>query len=459
MKFLFYILMFSPIYLIGQCLTGDCENGWGIYKFENAVYEGQWKNNMFHGDGSLRWSDGAFYSGSFKFNLRDGQGVFTFNGDKYEGEYKENEKSGEGTYTYNNGNIYVGQWKSNKLDGEGSFTWANGDKYVGEYKDDLRHGRGTMTYFNRDIYTLSGIGDLFAQIPEYSNIDTLTYKKYEGGFENNRFNGEGVLTFEEGITWIGYFAKNDFSMGCVSGDCKNGFGYWIALWTDLYVGEFKDGERHGKGTYTWGPLSEENFDTEYKHLARLGSQYVGDWEKNREHGVGVHTYNDGSMYEGEYQNASRHGKGIFVSAEKDYEGIGVSLSSNIDSDYVVITKVYKGFPAEKAGLIEGDKIIELHGESAIGKTTQELISIIKGTVNTEINILIERNGKNITFRFNREKVKLPSYTYTGEYKDGKWDGTGIYIDHFGEKRQGLFEDNKFISGECWDQDGNEIECP
>ena len=365
--------------------------------------------------------------------------------------------------------MVVGQCISGDCEnGTGIYLYANGDKYAGEWKDGKRHGQGIITWGNnkQKIYLsklnnapafIYGAG--FGDFPEYSNLKILNCSKYEGEFRDNQQDGYGVLTFEEGMTWTGLFNEDRLSMGCISGDCEDDYGVYLMLWTDLYVGKFKDGQRHGKGTYTWGPVSEKYYSPDMKHLASVGSQYVGDWENNRRNGIGVQTSNDGSRYEGEYRNHQKNGKGIYVSAELDYEGIGALLSSNIDSNYVVITKVYRGFPSEKAGLIEGDKILEVNGKNAKDKTTQELISILKGTTNSEINILIERNGNNLTFRFNREKVKLPSYTYTGEFKDDKRHGQGIYISRFGEKYQGLFEENKFISGECWDEDENKIECP
>jgi len=492
MKKLLILLLFLPLIGLGQCIEGDCENGFGTYTYANGdKYVGEWKNGMHEGKGTMKWVDGFKYEGDFENGLRHGKGVFTSpSGDKYVGEYRFNMKNGFGSYFYNNGAYYEGEWKDNmqngqgkltltngvryvgelkddKRDGQGTITYATGDKYEGEWKDDMMHGRGVYTFSSDDIEKKlrkerqwsSKADHLFVDIPEYSGLDKLTYKRYEGEFVNGKFDGtDGILTFEEGIIWTGMFTRGKFQMGCISGDCENGFGVYLLLWVDLYVGEFKDGVRYGKGTYTWGPVSEENYEPGYKHLASVGSQYVGDWENNRMHGVGVYTSNDGSKYEGEYRNHVRNGKGVYVSSEADFEGIGAELSSNIDSNYVVITKVYKGLPSEKAGLIEGDKILEVNGETAKGKTTQELIYVLRGTANTEVNILIERNGNNLTFRINREKMKVPSYKYTGEWKEGKWHGQGIYIGRFGEKRQGLFEEGKFITGECWDEDGNEIEC-
>ena len=51
------------------------------------------------------------------------------------------------------------------------------------------------------------------------------------------------------------FSFSAFAAECVSGDCVNGYGTYIStigeFAGDKYVGEFKDGRRHGQGTYTF----------------------------------------------------------------------------------------------------------------------------------------------------------------------------------------------------------------
>eukprot|EP00942_MAST-04A_sp_MAST-4A-sp1_P003467 g3467.t1 len=62
---------------------------------------------------------------------------------------------------------------------------------------------------------------------------------------------------------------------------------------DVYVGEYKNGIRDGKGTYTYGS----------------GSVYVGDFKDGKSHGKGTYTYDSGHVYVGEFKDDKRHGKG------------------------------------------------------------------------------------------------------------------------------------------------------
>ena len=99
-----------------------------------------------------------------------------------------------------------------------------------------------------------------------------------------------------------------------------------------------------------------------------------------------------------------------------YGGIGAIISRR--DDYVYINEPYEGFPAEKAGMMAGDKILVVNGKSAKGKTTEDLSSILKGAPNTQVQILIERDEKEILFKFNREKVTVKSVPYYGFLEDG-----------------------------------------
>ena len=38
---------------------------------------------------------------------------------------------------------------------------------------------------------------------------------------------------------------------CISGDCINGRGTFYSEYGDKYVGEWKDGKKHGKGICIW----------------------------------------------------------------------------------------------------------------------------------------------------------------------------------------------------------------
>jgi carboxyl-terminal processing protease len=94
-----------------------------------------------------------------------------------------------------------------------------------------------------------------------------------------------------------------------------------------------------------------------------------------------------------------------------YGGIGSLVRST--GDYVVISEVYKGFPADKAGIKPGDLLKKVDGVSLKGFASDKVSEKLKGNPGTEINLTIERNGREADFPLKREKIVMPSVPYYG----------------------------------------------
>ena len=73
-----------------------------------------------------------------------------------------------------------------------------------------------------------------------------------------------------------------------------------------------------------------------------------------------------------------------------YGGIGAIITKR--DDYVYVSEPYQGYPAQKAGLMAGDRILEINGISAKAKTTGEVSKVLKGQPNTSVTLLIERKS-------------------------------------------------------------------
>jgi carboxyl-terminal processing protease len=94
-----------------------------------------------------------------------------------------------------------------------------------------------------------------------------------------------------------------------------------------------------------------------------------------------------------------------------YGGIGSLVRGG--GEYVVISLVYKGFPADVAGIKAGDILKKVNGVSLKGVDTDVVSEKLKGNPGTIINLTIERNGKEMDFSVKREKIAVPSVPYSG----------------------------------------------
>jgi carboxyl-terminal processing protease len=94
-----------------------------------------------------------------------------------------------------------------------------------------------------------------------------------------------------------------------------------------------------------------------------------------------------------------------------YGGIGSLIKQQ--GEYIVISDPYDNFPAQKAGLKAGDKILEVNGKSVVGKKTSEVSEILKGTAGTELVLSIKRQNSEtpIEKKIIREVIKVPSVPY------------------------------------------------
>jgi carboxyl-terminal processing protease len=100
-----------------------------------------------------------------------------------------------------------------------------------------------------------------------------------------------------------------------------------------------------------------------------------------------------------------------------YGGIGALIQTQ--GDKVVISEPYEGFGAYKAGLRAGDKIIEIDGNKAVGKSSDEIREFLLGQPGTTVTLVIERPGETeqLTKVVTREEVKIKDVPYYGMMKD------------------------------------------
>ncbi len=92
-----------------------------------------------------------------------------------------------------------------------------------------------------------------------------------------------------------------------------------------------------------------------------------------------------------------------------YGGIGSLVRGG--GDYVVISEVYKGFPADLAGIKPGDILKKVDGVSLKGMPSENVSEKLKGNPGTTISVTVERDGKEYDYRMKREKIVIPPVPY------------------------------------------------
>lgn len=70
------------------------------------------------------------------------------NGVVYEGDWRDSCYCGEGMFTSPEGHKYTGQFVKNAFNGHGRMEYPNGDVYIGNWRDDTKWGAGSMSFGN-----------------------------------------------------------------------------------------------------------------------------------------------------------------------------------------------------------------------------------------------------------------------------------------------------------------------
>lgn len=147
------------------CVSGDCENGWGVYIFKNGdLHAGYWKNGNQHFFGAKFWASGDYYLGLYKDGSRkpNAHGYYVFKGGKSKshlGPVKYSDtgclagdcNNGFGTYIWTNGDIHTGFWKNGKAHLIAFKFWHDKDTFIGFYKNGKRQKRGIYIYETGEV--------------------------------------------------------------------------------------------------------------------------------------------------------------------------------------------------------------------------------------------------------------------------------------------------------------------
>jgi len=178
-----------------------------------------------------------------------------------------------------------------------------------------------------------------------------------------------------------------------------GGGFMLLPDTDLYL-------RINKGIDVFGRV--------YKEIA---TNYVDeiDPEKFMQAGIDgmLSTLDPYTVYidreEGDEVDLLTNGK---------YGGIGVTIG--VRDGFLKIITVMDGYSAARAGILPGDRLLEVGGVKVGTKKPDEVRGLTRGEPGTEVKVVIEREGgsKPLEFVLIREEIQVKNVTYSGFVSEG-----------------------------------------
>lgn len=97
-----------------------------------------------------------------------------------------------------------------------------------------------------------------------------------------------------------------------------------------------------------------------------------------------------------------------VQTTGEYGGLGIQIAER--DGWITILSPLPGTPAERAGLLAGDRIIAVEGESTEGWTDDDAVNVLRGPLGAPVTITVKRPGVTdpIDYEIVREEIHVRS---------------------------------------------------
>lgn len=110
-----------------------------------------------------------------------------------------------------------------------------------------------------------------------------------------------------------------------------------------------------------------------------------------------------------------------------YEGIGIQF--DMINDYLTVISAVPDGPADRLGILPGDKIVKINGVSAVGAERDDVPGKLKGPKGSKVNVTIDRDGSDEPLDFTIIRDVIPLSTITAHFMAD--DSTGyIQVNRF-----------------------------
>ncbi len=121
-----------------------------------------------------------------------------------------------------------------------------------------------------------------------------------------------------------------------------------------------------------------------------------------------------------------------------FDGIGAEIAKK--DDQIVVVAPLEDSPAQRAGILAGDVILEIDGESTAGITADDAVSKIRGKAGTDIKLTVKHKGKtdSVDINITRGRIEIKSVKLSSKDVAGKKIAV-IKLSQFGDDTKGLLD--------------------
>ena len=104
---------------------------------------------------------------------------------------------------------------------------------------------------------------------------------------------------------------------------------------------------------------------------------------------------------------------LIESSSGSYSGIGCYVQLDLDTGAIILVRPMRNSPAMEAGIQPGDILVEVNGESVVGRDLDSVVAMIKGEEGTSVTLGILREGEEdlLQIEVRRAHIEVDTISY------------------------------------------------
>lgn len=99
-------------------------------------------------------------------------------------------------------------------------------------------------------------------------------------------------------------------------------------------------------------------------------------------------------------------KSMQIDTSGELTGVGIQITQDEKTKEITVISPIEGSPASRVGILPKDVITKVDNKSTEGLDINEVVSMIRGPVNTDVVLTVGRGDEELSFTIKRERIEL-----------------------------------------------------
>jgi carboxyl-terminal processing protease len=95
-----------------------------------------------------------------------------------------------------------------------------------------------------------------------------------------------------------------------------------------------------------------------------------------------------------------------IDTSGELTGVGIQLAQDEETKDLIVVSPIEDTPAFEAGILARDVIVKIDGQSTEGMDVNQAVTLIRGPVNTNVTLTIQREDEELEFQLKRARIEI-----------------------------------------------------